>query len=498
MDKLSFILAAAALAACSKQAAPGTAPGASFGGLMSPTAQGASGSSAAALPAASTTGTSASPQAATQSQALDLGPLQAGYQRFETPAIEVAAGESNHWAQWVGGPLDQDYDVLDIHGIQSRGGHHAILYATPDKQPVGFTRVWQDSDQLKTRMMGGIGGEAGGSLKLPDGVVFRVKKGSYLVVQTHYLNVSDQPLTGRTILDMKLGPTDPSHRVASIFANATTGVSLPAGQKSTLDVTCPLQQDLSFLEIANHMHEYGKSAFTELIDARGTKQELKRDDVWDYEWALNPNFEHFPVDSPMIVRAGSTLHTQCTWANTTDKVVTFPTEMCVFAAFILSEADIYCTAGQWSVAGGGASSSATAGNSVGGGSAGIGGNAGIGMGGNGTGGSSPSASDAGTAPARGACLSNSDQAGMKASDFDQKATTCGTPCAFDPDLAGCVMPCLVKDIGLSSGCAACAASHIACTGQACLTQCAADTASPDCRSCADQNCGSAYHACTGL
>ena len=47
------------------------------------------------------------------------------------------AGGSDDWAQWIGGPLDQDYDVIDIKGAQSFGGHHALVYATVDAQAPG-------------------------------------------------------------------------------------------------------------------------------------------------------------------------------------------------------------------------------------------------------------------------------------------------------------------------------------------------------------------------
>jgi hypothetical protein len=65
-------------------------------------------------------------------------PVAEGYQRFEPPAIEVEPGDSDDWAQWVGGPLDQDYDVIDIDGTQSVGGHHALVYATTVAQRAWF------------------------------------------------------------------------------------------------------------------------------------------------------------------------------------------------------------------------------------------------------------------------------------------------------------------------------------------------------------------------
>ena len=177
--------------------------------------------------------------------------------------------------------------------------------------------------------------------------MFRVETGSYLVVQTHYLNTSEQTLSARSVLDVKLEPVDPSRRVASIMASTDLGVALEPGVDTTMDIDCEVQSDLQFLQVSNHMHEYGVSTFTEVVEASGKRRELKNDPAWSYEWALNPNFDHFPVEAPLFVPAGSTLHTQCTWKNTTSEAITFPAEMCVFFGFVLGDSDITCTAGTW-------------------------------------------------------------------------------------------------------------------------------------------------------
>lgn len=278
---------------------------------------------------------------------VDVPPLEDGFVRYETPAVEVGPGESDDWAQWVGGPLDQDYDVVEIRGDQSASGHHALMYATPEAHEPGFTRLWEDADQLTTRLMGGVGGEGGANAVLPEGVVFRIAKGSYLMVQTHYLNTSEETINARTVLDVKLEPVDRSRKVASIVSSTDLAVTLAAGVETTMDVDCEVMKDLQFLQISNHMHDYGVSTFTEVIEASGERRMIKDDPSWSGEWALNPNFTRFTVDDPLLVRAGSTLHTRCIWNNTTTEEVAFPSEMCVFFGFVLNDGDIFCSAGSW-------------------------------------------------------------------------------------------------------------------------------------------------------
>jgi hypothetical protein len=421
------------------------------------------------------------------SEDFNIPALDTGYQRYETMPIALGVGESDDWAQWVGGPLDQDYDVIDIKGEQSVGGHHALVYATVDEQPAGFTRKWQDEDQLTTRLMGGLGGEAGAKVNLPPGVVFRVKKGSYIVVQTHYLNATDHAITGRTVLDIKMGPVDPTRKVASLMSSTSLSVMLPPKQETSMDISCVVQRDLHFLQISNHMHDYGKTTETDYTDPMGVQHMLKEDPVWSGDWALNPNFTIFPADAPGLIPKGSTLHTRCTWTNSTTSPVKFPTEMCVFFGIVLNESDLYCTDGKWSepsspsmlpaagsmaMPSAGASAQPVAGSMA-----------------------MPTAGTA--APAAMGCTGDADQAKMKSSEFDGQSTSCSIGCALDPDVATCTQPCFENTIGLSKACAMCNAVNVACGSKNCRSQCIADSAGAPCRDCVMEKCDPAFRMCTG-
>lgn len=418
-------------------------------------------------------------------------PLEPGYQRYEPPPIDVGVGESNDWAQWVGGPLDQDYDVVDIKGDQSVGGHHALMYATVDEQPTGFTRIWKDEDQLAARLMGGIGGEGGANVNLPPGVVFRVKKGSYLLIQTHYLNVLDHPIVGHTVVDIKLEPVDLSRTVASMMSNTTLSIDLPPGKQTVMDIYCDVQRDLRFIQVSNHMHDYGKTSVTSWIDPEGMKHVLKDDVTWSGDLALNPNFTKFPAESPRVVAKGSRLHTQCTWHNTSDTNVKFPTEMCVFFGFVYSDSDIYCTDNKWAEA---SSTTAPPEPAAGTGAAGMP----APVAGSGAAGAAGSSAAAGSpAPAAMGCTSDADQALMDAAAFDQQATDCAIPCAFDPDVTTCTTPCFERTVGLSHACAVCNAANTACGSKMCRSECLLDSAGAPCRDCVMTNCDPAFRMCTG-
>jgi hypothetical protein len=272
--------------------------------------------------------------------------VAAGFVRYETHAVTVPAGQDVMWEEWVAPPLDSDKDVVAVTGKQSNGGHHAILFGMTNSQPVGTSSAWQEADQLSSRTLGGIGGEGNDAVQLPAGVVFRVAKGSALMIQSHYINASAAPFEGRTALDVKLGPVDPTAQVASLLANASLSVSIPPGG-TTADVSCTVQKDLPVLMYANHMHDRGVSVSTELINADLTSTPLKVDASWDPSWAFHPNYTRFTVQAPRVIPAGSTIHTKCTWSNPGSTTITFPDEMCTFAGFVLGGSDALCVNGMW-------------------------------------------------------------------------------------------------------------------------------------------------------
>jgi hypothetical protein len=291
-------------------------------------------------------GTDAAGQGNYPGSDIGLPPVADGFTRYETTPITVPPDQDVMWEEWVGAPIDSDMDVVSVTGKQSLGGHHALLMGTTNVQAVGTSRAWQNADQLAARTLGSVGAEGTG-VKLPAGVVFRVAKGSALMIQSHFINTGRQSIQGRTVLDVKLAPADPSAQVASLITNGTLTVSLAPNASTTLTATCKVQKDMHVLMYANHMHNLGMSASTQLVSADGTTMPLKVDPKWDSSWAFQPNYTTFSLESPALIPAGSTLSTTCTWFNSKNTTVMFPDEMCTFNGFYLGQSDANCIDGQW-------------------------------------------------------------------------------------------------------------------------------------------------------
>lgn len=267
-----------------------------------------------------------------------------GYVRFEPPPITLEPGQSGQWVQYVADPVDYDRDVIDLIGLQGTGGHHAILYATAELEPIGTTRDWTNVDQIADRFLGGLGGEGAESITLPEGAVFRVPAGHALYVQTHYFNATPAPIDGWSRLDVKFAEASDQTPV-SLFSNVDLTFELGAGV-TTRTTECTVGEDVDLLMITNHVHEWGLSSKTTMT-VDGVETVLKDDPSWNYEWATNPNFQKLSLAEPLRIPAGALLSTTCTWDNDTGRTLTFPDEMCLFFGFSTSARDLACVDGDW-------------------------------------------------------------------------------------------------------------------------------------------------------
>jgi hypothetical protein len=279
-------------------------------------------------------------------------PPPAGYTRVVAPVTTgIAAGADVMFCQYIQAPQDRDIDILDVQGYQSAFGHHAIAFASTANGAVGSTSPCSEEDNVaQGSFLGGVGGEGGGGVKLPDGVAFRLPKGSSILLNAHFLNTGSKPIDGHSVLDFKFAEVAPGRKVASLFSNVGLNFTIPAQATGHATADCTLPRDIDFLVFHNHMHDFGTSAITNLVRKQNPGVELvHRDDTWTYEMQFKAVVTDWPLDRPFRVAAGDTLHTECNWANTTPEAVIFPREMCVGVGYFLSEGSSapVCMNGQW-------------------------------------------------------------------------------------------------------------------------------------------------------
>ncbi|HEX4338792.1 MAG TPA: hypothetical protein VH062_22960 [Polyangiaceae bacterium] len=301
-------------------------------------------------------------------------PVADGYQRLTATTIPtINPGDDVTYCQYVMAPVDSDMDVIDIGGFQSKFGHHAVAfsYTGDGTQELGKSTPCMGSEfssgagTSADSMMGGadltsmgsfLGGVGGGSSdnntgKLPDGVVFRLKKGDGIMLNAHYINTGTEVISGDAVIDVKLADADPTRLVASLFLNLNIGFNLPPQASTSSSSQCVAGDDVKILMMTNHMHEFGTSATTEVTRANGDNVMLHADPTWTYDMQFNPVYSRWTVAAPFVLNKGDTIKTTCTWDNTKPDSMVFPREMCIGVGFALTTGDSThvpaCAAGTW-------------------------------------------------------------------------------------------------------------------------------------------------------
>lgn len=263
-------------------------------------------------------------------------PPASGYKRYVLPDIpDLQPGADVNYCQWVEMPIDTDRQVIDMQRYATTGGHHLTLYASTAIENIGTTRPCTTEDMLSVTFLGG--GEQGGAstVALPGGFAFAFPAKQALMVNTHYLNATDNVMDVQSVVDVKYGdPKNPLAAVGFVAVNYDQ-FTIPAGQDVTADAYCTAPTTLSFFMWSNHMHQYGKAEMSELIHPDQTKTMMVQNTTWSAEQAYNPQWRQWDPSTPFVVNAGDVFHLQCSWHNSTTSDILFPTEMCVGTGFTL-------------------------------------------------------------------------------------------------------------------------------------------------------------------
>jgi len=306
--------------------------------------------------------TSPAPAPTMSTGAFNPPKLLDGYIRLQANTIaDIPAGADVTHCQYAMAPLDRDMDIMDVQGTQSAFGHHAVAFSyTPSATDTVGSEVkcMMDSTEFNSGAMstGTAGGSNGNSAQsitggaflgavgpkgrgvtLPNGVAFRMKQGEGIMLNLHYINPSGMSVRGDAYMDLKLVEVDPNRLVAAMFVNINGGFKLMPWGQTDSSVDCVAKSDVNFIMIANHMHEYGTRATTEVVHGDTGMVEVLRDDpTWDGEMVNNPTYARWDAQSPFVLHVGDTIRTSCSWSNPTADAIKSPREMCITAGFALA------------------------------------------------------------------------------------------------------------------------------------------------------------------
>ncbi len=148
------------------------------------------------------------------------------------------------------------------------------------------------------------------SIEFPDGGV-RIEPGDHFVLQIHYNNgagaegVMDS--SGFRVFHEPVGGMEYGlFEIGSVFFPP-----IPAGQEGDTSVNCTVREDVELVASWPHMHEIG-TEFSQVVEhADGTNETIIKLSGWSFEAQLI-------YDTPVSLREGDVLTTNCSWDNFKD------------------------------------------------------------------------------------------------------------------------------------------------------------------------------------
>jgi hypothetical protein len=223
------------------------------------------------------------------------------------------------------------------------GSHHVLIYTTPYTSipTMDINGNTVDTSGVIDAPRGGtadwhIDGVIAGSQSadappvvdhLPSNVAVKVAGGTVLLMNTHYLNTSQEPLQVEARINLYTVPAAQVTQEAGVLFYYDPIIRVPGNASSYAEMACPVASDITLVTLQTHMHARGIGGQAFVIPpGSSTPQSIYTSDSWQ-----SPPVNSF---SPALqIKAGSTLDYHCNYQNTQPNTVlqglTTKDEMCM-------------------------------------------------------------------------------------------------------------------------------------------------------------------------
>jgi hypothetical protein len=246
----------------------------------------------------------------------------------------VAAGEEHLRCLYAQIPTDRgDVAIGSVDSRYTPGSHHLLAYRSNlTAIPEGKEGVWSCDDgawQVNQRGSYYEAQQPEEHRELPEGIAHVFKPGEVLIVQAHYINVTQRDLAAH--VEMTLHPVAAStvEQEAGTIFFSNINISVPPHGTGNATMSCELPQDITLALLWSHMHKRGTHFIVETDDAAaadvlGTLYE-------EHDWA-EPKERAYPTDT--ILHKGTHITFSCEYQNDGDATYHFGNsaehdEMCI-------------------------------------------------------------------------------------------------------------------------------------------------------------------------
>jgi hypothetical protein len=276
--------------------------------------------------------------------AADLAPPPEGRGVQLRMVSTLAAGVETERCRFFKVP-DAGYVMNRSEVRYSAGSHHILLFSTPYKEiptvdlfgnTVDTSSVFECGKEGPTGHWS-IDGVVAGAQKpdaptivegLPPDTAFLIPGGSVLLMNTHYLNASDQPIETDARINLGFIPREQVKQEAGVLFFYNPMIYLPPYSTRTARMVCPILKDIHVVNAQSHMHKRGVDYVANLVNPidMSTLTDIYATKEWD-DVVMRRFRPHLPI------KAGLLVDFKCSYANRGSREIvqglTTEDEMCM-------------------------------------------------------------------------------------------------------------------------------------------------------------------------
>ena len=246
--------------------------------------------------------------------------------RLYSPPLEIPPNSDTTLCSYLDFFADEDILLTETRGLQMHGGHHIAVFVANSPSSKLEPGPCTDEEMMNYRYVAAGGGGGGLDTVMPQGVGLRISEGQQVVVQSHYINTSDEPMVVMDAVDIVYAPGEVDV-VADPFAMIDGDFEIPPNAQDFRRVSeCSVEEPMEIFMLLGHTHQYGVLFEFELL-VDGEEPELLYQ-AFDGRMLRNtPEIKMY--DPPLQIEAGDTFRLTCGWDNPYDRPLSWPEEMCV-------------------------------------------------------------------------------------------------------------------------------------------------------------------------
>lgn len=253
--------------------------------------------------------------------------------QLSTAGVTIMPGQDVEYCEVVALPGSSDtlYYMNRFESQMTGGSHHLIVSAAAPGSGSGDDLVVGDQFECAGGTFGGDFIPVGGSQSsyqdesFPEGVGRVFHGGQKLVVNYHYLNVSDSPVNAQVQLNLHTTSEDKIQYIANSFGFYNVGFNIPAGTSDSVFTECTFTEDITISQLTRHTHRWGTDFNVWYLGGEN-----------DGELVFSSsNYEDTDHDFevPIVAPAGTGFRFECAFNNTEDYALRFglkaTDEMCI-------------------------------------------------------------------------------------------------------------------------------------------------------------------------